>query len=62
MTLYSFGIPAVAPISENCFISEAQYKKFKERFKNIILLYDNDFPGFQAVSRIHKKYPEIPIL
>lgn len=62
MTLHSLGIPAAAPISENCFITDSQYKKFKERFKNIILLFDNDRPGIQASNRIHKKYPEIPIL
>ena len=24
MVLYSFGIPAIAPISENCFVTDAQ--------------------------------------
>ena len=62
MTLHSLGIPAVAPISENCFITDAQYKRFKERFKTILCCYDNDLPGISCMNRIHKKYPEIPIL
>lgn len=62
MTLYSFGISAVAPISENCFITEAQYNKFKSKFENVILVYDNDIAGFNAMRRIHKKFPDLPIL
>lgn len=59
MTLYNLGIPAIAPISENCFLSEAQYHRLKERFKHIILLYDNDRPGLRAMISIKKKFPEI---
>lgn len=59
MTLYQFGIPAVAPISENCFLSESQYCRFKERFKNIFLLYDNDRPGLRAMISIKKKFPDV---
>ena len=56
MTLYNLGIPAIAPISENCFLSEAQYHRLKERFKHIILLYDNDRPGLRAMISIKKKF------
>lgn len=59
MTLYGLGIPAIAPISENCFLSEAQYHRLKERFKHIILLYDNDRPGLRAMISIKKKFPEV---
>lgn len=59
MTLYNLGIPAIAPISENCFLSEAQYHRLKERFKHIILLYDNDRPGLRAMISIKKKFPEV---
>ncbi len=59
MTLYNLGIPAIAPISENCFVSEAQYDRLKERFENIILLYDNDRPGLRAMISIRKKFPEV---
>lgn len=59
MTLYGFGLPAIAPISENCFLSEAQYERLKERFKHIVLLYDNDRPGLRAMVSIRKKFPEV---
>lgn len=59
MTLYNLGIPAIAPISENCFLSEAQYHRLKERFKYIVLLYDNDRPGLRAMISIKKKFTEV---
>lgn len=59
MTLYNLGIPAIAPISENCFLSEAQYNKLKDRFKNIIVFYDNDRPGLRAMISIRKRFPLI---
>lgn len=62
MLLYAFGIPAVAPISENCFLTATQYNKLKSKFTHICLLYDTDCAGLSASSRIHKKYPELPIL
>lgn len=48
MTLYSCDkIPAIAPISENCFLTEAQYAKLKSKFNKIILFYDNDLAGIE---------------
>jgi len=35
MILYEYGIPAIAPISENLFMTKKQYEKLKEKFKNI---------------------------
>ncbi len=48
MCLYELGYTAVAPCSENLFVTESQYKKLKDRFKNIILFYDNDLPGIST--------------
>lgn len=59
MTLYSLGITAIAPISENCFLSEAQYKRLKERFKHIVVFYDNDRPGLRAMIKIRKEFPDV---
>ena len=59
MTLYSLGITAIAPNSENLFITEAQYAKLKTKFKHIILFYDNDAPGIQGMRKIKKMYPEL---
>ena len=61
MTLYSLGITSVAPISENCFVSEDQYDKLKLKFKNIILFYDNDLPGITSMNKIRKKFSDVII-
>ena len=42
MTLYGLGITAIAPNSENIFITEAQYANLKTKFKHIVL-----FPKLQ---------------
>ena len=62
MTLYSLGITAIAPKSENLFITEAQYKKLKTKFKHIILFYDNDAPGIQCMRKIKKVHPELAVM
>lgn len=36
--LYEYGIPAIAPCSENEFLTDVQYEKIKKRFKHIGLL------------------------
>ena len=59
MTLYTLGVPSIAPISENCFLSESQYNRLKGRFECIIVLYDNDRPGLRAMVSIKKKFPDI---
>ena len=62
MCLYEYGITAIAPCSENLFVTDNQYQKLKAKFKNIFLLYDSDLPGIRASVKIHKKYPELNIL
>lgn len=59
MALYELGIPAIAPCSEVLFISDQQLKKLQERFKNIIVIYDNDLPGIQGMRRIRKAHPDL---
>ncbi len=58
-TLYEFGVPAIAPCSENQFITDAQLEKVKKKFKHIVVLYDNDLPGIAGLVRIKKKHPEL---
>lgn len=48
MVLYEYGIPAIAPCSENLFITDSQYERLKKKYKRVILLYDNDEPGLHA--------------
>lgn len=59
MVFYKLNIPAIAPMSENCFLSESQYNKLKLRFNNIILLYDNDRAGLRSMVKFKKQFPDI---
>lgn len=59
MTLYSFGIPAIAPSSESTFISDKLLKELKSRFKYIVVMYDNDLPGIRGLRKIRKNFPEL---
>lgn len=59
MCLYSCGITACAPNSENLFIPEVVLEDFKKRFKYIVVLYDNDRPGLTNMVRIRKDHPEL---
>lgn len=62
MILYELGIPAIAPCSEVLFVSDSQLTRLKQRFKNIIVLYDNDLPGIEGMRRIKKNHPELRFL
>ena len=59
MLLSSLGIPAVAPNSETQFVSEKLLDEFRERFKNIVLLYDSDLTGVRFMNKIRKQYRDI---
>lgn len=59
MCLYSLGIGAIAPNSENLFIADTILERLKSKFKYIIVLYDNDLPGIQNMRKIKKKHPEL---
>ena len=59
MTLYSLGFNAIAPNSENLFISDAVLNKLKSTFKYIIVVYDNDIPGIQNMRKIKKKHKDL---
>lgn len=59
MCLNGFKIPAIAPCSENLFIEDKLLNKLKERFKYIIVFYDNDRPGKFNLSKIRKQHPEL---
>ena len=59
MTLYELNIPAIAPCSENSFLSQTQFDRLKLKFKKIYLFYDNDLPGIRAMQKIRKEFPEV---
>lgn len=62
MTLYSVGVPAIAPNSETLFISDNVLSNLKERFNRIFVLYDNDLPGISNMNKIKKLHPELNYL
>lgn len=59
LCLYSCGISACAPNSENLFISDKVLDDLKQRFKYIVVLYDNDRPGQYNMAKIRKAHPEL---
>ena len=59
MAMYEFGIPAVSPNSETLFIDDKKLEEFKNRFKHILVLYDNDRPGMHNMWLIRKEHPEL---
>lgn len=59
LTLYELGITAIAPNSEHLFLTDAQYNKLKQRFKKIVILYDNDFVGISSMNKFRKQFPDI---
>lgn len=56
MVLYEFGIVAIAPNSESTFLSSSQLKRLRERFKEVVVLFDNDLPGISAMNKIRKEH------
>lgn len=58
-----FGIPAIAPQSENVQLSKLLIKELQDRFENVYILYDNDWAGKRAMVKRFHEYPDlIPLL
>ena len=57
--LSTLGIPAVAPNSETQFVSDKLLDEFRERFKNIVLLYDSDLTGIRFMNKIRKQHDDL---
>lgn len=55
MLLYQYGLPSVAPQSETIIINGEQLTEFKDRFKYVVALFDNDLAGRIAL----RKYKEL---
>ena len=62
MVLYEYGVTAIAPCSENVFVTASQFQKLKSKFKNIYLNYDNDEPGIKAMCKIKKLFSGLRIV
>ena len=50
MCLHSMGVIAIAPNSETQFVSDKVLEELKQRFKYIVLLYDNDLTGVRITN------------
>ena len=59
MLLHELGITAIAPCSENLFLTEKQYNALRPNFKHCIVFFDNDRAGISNLRAIKKKYPEV---
>ena len=59
MTLGYNNIEAVAPDSENTMINPQIISSYKQKYKGICTLFDNDEPGMVATAKYHSNY-EIP--
>lgn len=59
MVLHEFGINAIAPCSENTFVTEKQYEKLRNKFDVGVVFFDNDKAGISAMRQLKKKYPEL---
>lgn len=59
LSMYSCGITAIAPCSENLFVSDNVLEDLKKRFKYIVVFYDNDLPGVSNMRKIRKIHPEL---
>lgn len=59
LVMSSLGIPAIAPNSEHLFVEPKVLNALKNRFKRIIVFYDNDKTGLHRTWEIRKEHPEL---
>jgi hypothetical protein len=60
--LYLFDIPAIAPMSENIYMNLGQINQLRNRFKNIYILFDNDYKGRKATIYYKNQFNLTPLL
>lgn len=59
MVLDSLSIPSCSPNSETQFISDTILNELRERFENIVVLFDSDLTGITFMNKLKKKYPDL---
>ena len=57
--LSTLGIPAIAPNSETQFVTDKVLEELRDRFKNIVLLYDSDLTGVKFMNKIRKQHHDL---
>ena len=59
MAMYELGLTACSPNSETQFVSDSVLQQLKERFKHIIVMYDNDRAGLLNMAKLRHLHPEL---
>ena len=54
--LLKFPVECVAPDSENVMITPAQMEWYRKKYKNIVVLFDNDVAGRKSSIKYQEKY------
>jgi len=56
MCLYELGYTSISPSSEGVLLPVKCVDDIKKRFKEIVVLYDNDIAGLKAAKNMNEKY------
>lgn len=56
MLLSRFGIPAIAPPSESYEIARELVEEMRERFRNVVMLYDFDLAGVRTSNKMKYRH------
>ena len=59
MSMYELGITACSPNSETQFVSDSILQQLKERFKHIIVMFDNDRAGLLNMAKLRHLHPDL---
>lgn len=54
-------IDVIAPDSENTMLKESIMEELDQKYKNIIMLFDNDDAGIESMKKYKEKYPFIKL-
>jgi len=56
MVLYEFDVPAIAPHGEGYNVSSDLVDLLYARFDNVLVFYDNDIAGLEAMERLNQEH------
>lgn len=57
--MHEYGIPSIAPNSENTPISDKTLEKLKTKYKKVVVWFDNDEPGKKSMAKIKEQHPDV---
>lgn len=56
MTLYEYGFTACSPNSETTMITQSQYSRLQNKYKNLFVFFDNDMAGVVNAHKYKKAF------